>query len=389
MNRVLFVSPHAKPGGAERALTSVVRHLPRHGIEPIVAMLDEGPLEDWLTEAGCEFERVTRPRSARDLRGGRRAVAELRRIARARGARAVVGWKTRGQLYGGVAAALERLPMVWWRHDMPRRHLLELAATAIPAVAVVWANEPSARQQARTTPWRAVHRIPLGVPAQAIRARRGEGRSVRRALGWERHRLVGVVGRLQSTKGQDVFLHAAARIARAEPDVRFVIVGGAILGWEGSYPERVRRLAGELGLAERVRFVGHQEDVYPWIDALDAVAVPSQRETFCLALVEAMALGKPVAASACAGPSEIVEHERSGLLVPTADPRSLAGALLRILQEPGLSERLGAAAELRAGAFTEEAPAERFAAVLRPLVGRAAEPVPAKGSDRVAPSRAA
>src|SRR5207248_2837846 len=81
-------------------------------------------------------------------------------------------------------------------------------------------------------------------------ARRGSGAAVRKALGWLEQPLVGMVARLERWKEQDLFLHAARHVAAMREDVRFVLVGGAILGTEGPYPEKLRLLARNLGLAE-------------------------------------------------------------------------------------------------------------------------------------------
>src|SRR5437764_15378541 len=105
-----------------------------------------------------------------------------------------------------------------------------------------------------------------------------------------------MVARLERWKEQALVLHAARHVAAMREDVRFVLVGGAILGTEGPYPEKLRLLARNLGLAERVHFAGHQADVYPWFDALDVVVHTTRAEPFGLVVAEAMALAKPIVA---------------------------------------------------------------------------------------------
>jgi glycosyltransferase involved in cell wall biosynthesis len=162
-------------------------------------------------------------------------------------------------------------------------------------------------------------------------------------------------------KGQDVFLEAAALV----PEARFVVVGGAILGNEGGFEEEVHALARRLGLADRVVFTGHVDDAIPWLDALDVAVVASSHEAFGIVLVEAMALGTPVVATATDGPSEIVEDGVSGLLVPVGDAPALAAAIERALIDRSLAATLAEGGRRRAREFTEERTAARFARLLR------------------------
>jgi glycosyltransferase involved in cell wall biosynthesis len=357
---VLLVSPSAKPGGAERVFAALARELPRHGIETHAALLEHGELEDWLRRDGVPSAVVAAGRT-RQVHRFARTVAHLRSLAR--DADAVVTSTAKGHLYGGLAAAAARRPAVWWQHDVPRRNPFQLAAARVPAAAVVCVSDAVAHAQRRATPRRRVVTIPNGLPIEQIRAAAGRD-AIRAELGWNGSPVVGIVGRLQPWKGQETFLRAAARVADTHPSARFAVVGGAILGWEGDYPQRLETLAGELGLGERVHFAGHQADSWSWLDACDVVVHASSDEPFGLVVVEAMALGKPVVAAAEGGPAEVVESERSGLLVPPRQPELLAAAVQRVLDDEQLSARLRAGARERAEAFSEELMAQRFAELL-------------------------
>jgi glycosyltransferase involved in cell wall biosynthesis len=366
---VLLVSPCATPGGAERALAGLARRLPEAGVQPLVALLQHGPFESWLEQAGCPF-RVLPAGRGRQVHRATAAIVRLARLARTSGAEAVISNMGKGHCYGGPAAALGGVPSIMWQHAIPEANRFERAASLVPASAVVASCDEAVAAQLRLTPSRRVVKIPLGCAIEEIEARQGEGRGIRRALGWEASPLVGIVGRLERGKGQDVFLRAAARVARQRPDVRFVVVGGAVLGWEGPYPAELEALARDLPeLAGRVRFAGHQADAYPWFDALDVVVHASYGEPFGLVLVEAMALGRPLVATAAGGPLEIVEDGSSGLLVPPGDPEAMGGAILRILSDPGLAARLGAGARVRSGHFSDKQMAASFAALLDEVVG--------------------
>jgi glycosyltransferase involved in cell wall biosynthesis len=361
--RVAIVSASAVPGGAERALTGLVRHLPAVGVEPFVILLQSGAFEEWLAEVGCPTV-ILRAGRTRQIHRTIGAVAQIRRVAVERGADVVLSSQSKSHVYGGTAALLARLPAVWWQHAIPRRGRIEFVAGRVPAAAVVCGSRAAEKAQHRLTPRRTIVRIPPGVDVSALAARRGSGTVIRRSLGWEGRRIVGIVGRLEPSKGQRTFLQAASLLARGRPDVRFAVIGGAVLGWEGSYPDDLRRLAAELGLADRVHFAGHQDDVAPWLDAFDVAVHAADNEPFGLVLVEAMALGKPLVASASGGPMDIVEDGVSGLLVAPGDAHTLAARVDDLLDDPALASRLGRAGADRAQRFTEERTAAAFGQLL-------------------------
>lgn len=368
MIKVLVVTTSAIAGGAERALNGLIRRLP-DDIEPTVALLQQGPLAGWLRDQGCDVVSFDAGRT-RQLHRTFGTVAGLRKLVRRIDADVVLSSQSKSHVYGGVAATLTGTPAVWWQHGIPRRSRIETVAGAIPAAGVVVGSAAAEQAQRTLTPRRRVVRIAPGVDVGALAQRRGDGRAVRATLGWDEQRIVGIVGRLEPSKGQVTFLRAAAEVARVRPDVRFVVVGGAILGWEGSYPKDLRALAADLGLDDRTHFAGHQDDVAPWFDACDVVVHAAHDEPFGLVLVEAMALAKPLVAADAGGPRDIVEHGVSGLLVPPRDERALAAAVERLLADAALAARLSAGAELRGWAFDEQRMADAFAHLLRDVTAQ-------------------
>lgn len=148
--------------------------------------------------------------------------------------------------------------------------------------------------------------------------------------------LFAFAGRLGAAKALHVLLRALADVE------------GASLVLAGDGPERaaLERLTAELGLAERVRFAGPlpRADVLALHRAADAAVLSSAWENFPHAVVEALAVGTPVVSTDVGGVAEVVRDSENGLLVPADDPAALAGALRRIASEPGLRDRLAAAA---------------------------------------------
>ncbi|HLI56226.1 MAG TPA: glycosyltransferase family 4 protein, partial [Actinomycetota bacterium] len=314
-----------------------------------------------------------------------RTIRTLSRTIAASKAAMVVSNMDKAHIYGGTAAWLAGVPAVWWQQGIPNGGKFGALAARVPAAAVVCSSDDAMTAQRRLTPRHCLAKIHLGIDIGEVVRRRGSGVPIRERLGWSGQRVVGIVGRLQPWKGQTIFLQAAARIALERPETRFLVVGGAILGWEGDYPAELHRLADDLGLGDRVRFVGHQDDVYPWFDAMDVVVHASFGEPFGLVAVEAMALGKPTVATASGGPLEIIEDEVSGLLVPVRDPDAMAAAVCRILSNPSFAEKLSAGAQARAPLFSDGRMAANFVELFRSFgisgdagapISRSSEPGP-------------
>jgi glycosyltransferase involved in cell wall biosynthesis len=160
------------------------------------------------------------------------------------------------------------------------------------------------------------------------------------------------VGRLSQEKGHaDLLRTAAALRAMAEaPQFRIVIVGDG--------PERgpLSRLAAQLGVQDAVTLTGFQRDTKPYYALANVVGVPSHSEGSPNVVLEAMAAGLPIVATAVGGVPEILVEGVTGLMVPPRNSEAMAAAILRILLDRGLSQRLGAAAKARAEtAHTPEA----------------------------------
>jgi glycosyltransferase involved in cell wall biosynthesis len=152
------------------------------------------------------------------------------------------------------------------------------------------------------------------------------------------HAVVAIVGRLNPIKGHTYFLRAAERVLRELPDVTFLVIG------DGELDAELRAEARGLGLGERVIFTGYREDVPALLQATDILAITSLSEGSPLNLFEAMAAGCAVVATRVGGIPELLEPERTGLMVPPADPEAIAGAMLRLIRERELRHRLAEAA---------------------------------------------
>ncbi len=176
--------------------------------------------------------------------------------------------------------------------------------------------------------------------------------------------MVGLFGRIAPWKGQHVFLEALARL----DGVHGVVVGEALFGEEDD-ARMLPALAKELGLRDRLRFLGFQEDVRPWMGACDVVVHTSTApEPFGRVIAEAMLLERPVVATRGGGVEELVEHGVTGLLVPPGDAQALAGAVRHVLSHPQEAAALARRARRRAmRLFALEGMIDRIAQALERL----------------------
>jgi glycosyltransferase involved in cell wall biosynthesis len=153
--------------------------------------------------------------------------------------------------------------------------------------------------------------------------------------------LVVHVGNIRPGKGHDMLIDAAAIVQRQLPELTIVSIGGE------KYPgdlERVRTKADEAGLGASLRFLGRRPDALHFVASADVFVNPSSVEGLPVAILEAMALGRPVVATAAGGVPGIVKDGETGVLVDPEDPEALAEAITRLLADPVLADRLAGAA---------------------------------------------
>jgi glycosyltransferase involved in cell wall biosynthesis len=145
--------------------------------------------------------------------------------------------------------------------------------------------------------------------------------------------LIGIVGRLVPVKNHRLFFEAAAQIKSQRPDARFVVVG------DGEMRGEVEAQVDSLNLRESVVFTGWIQDVAPVYADLDALAISSLNEGTPVSVIEALAAGCPVVATAVGGLPDLLDRGALGALVPPGDAEALASALIRVIDQPPDGEK--------------------------------------------------
>jgi glycosyltransferase involved in cell wall biosynthesis len=159
-------------------------------------------------------------------------------------------------------------------------------------------------------------------------------------LGIEAHSwLVATVGRLMEQKGHCYLIDAAARVVPSCPDTHFLFIG------DGELKDALMAQTRRAGLSENIHFLGKREDVPDLLAAVDLFALPSLWEGLSVALLEAMAAGKPIVATAVSGTTQAMLHGETGLVVPPHDSQALADAIIQLLSAPAEAQAMGRAAK--------------------------------------------
>jgi glycosyltransferase involved in cell wall biosynthesis len=175
--------------------------------------------------------------------------------------------------------------------------------------------------------------------------------AARRKLGIDPEQpVLATVARLSQNKGHSYMLHALAEVRKVVPDVLYLIPGEGDSSWhgEGGFRGELERLADQLGVARHVYFLGYYPELITILHASDLLVSPSLREGMQVSLIEAMAAGLPIVATAVGGTPDAVVDGETGLLVPPADSQALARQVLRMLGDREQMRRMGAAGRWRA-----------------------------------------
>ncbi len=241
------------------------------------------------------------------------------------------------------------------RH-MPLTH--RMLAGALACDRLVATNATIARELIRAgVPEARIERLANGVEVDAIAARSETplGNPVRLLF----------VGRLHEQKGADVLLRAFERLSRRRSDLSLQL---DLVG-DGPRRRELEAIAGQLGIADRVAFVGETDRVEEYLRAADIFILPSRAEGISNALLEAMAHALPVVVSRIPGNVDVVSDGANGLLFDVDDPAALEQTLSKLLTDRALRERLGRSARTTVEReYSLDAVAERYIALYRNLL---------------------
>ena len=345
--KIAYVIGSLSPGGSERQMLALAERLPseRFSVD-FVLLSGPGPYAAQAERAGARV-RVLSPRGdGASFKPLTASVVALRFTGLLRRCRydIVDAWLFRSYALAALTRPLTGVPVLIAGRRSLNDHkegfgLLErrLDAIARKRSDVIVANAEAVA--ADVTAREGINPQKLRVIRNGVEPRRGSSGvdrlTQRRHWGVDDHQtIIGCIANYHPGKGHLHLLGAFAELVREHPDVRLVLVG------EGDLRPTLERRIGELGIRESVILHGEALEPRSLIGGFDVVVQASESEGLPNALLEAAAEGRPIVATAAGGTVEIVEHGRTGLLVPIADTGALVRALTAMVDDPDLRRRL-------------------------------------------------
>jgi glycosyltransferase involved in cell wall biosynthesis len=340
--RVLFlIDSFAHEAGTENQLIELIRRIDRDRFEIHVACIEDSPK---LRSLASIAKTVIFPTVSMFSGQGLAQVFAVNRYIRAHSIDVVHTFMNRSNILGVMAAhgsgcravLASRRNLGYWHTPgmLALLRLLNARTTRLVANAVCVKDVVVRSERAAAAK---VDVLYNGVDIEQFTPGKGDPQAARRLGIADSSRVVGIVANLRPVKDLALFLRAAAIVARAVPDVVFLIVG------HGPLRDDLIRLASELDIKERLFFSSSDGAVLDYLSRMSVACLSSESEGFSNAILEYMAVGLPVVATDVGGNREAIEHGVTGYVVGSRSPEEFAKAIVTLLTDDSLRSRMGAA----------------------------------------------
>ena len=371
MKRILFIDHHAELGGGEIALLEIIKNLDRDRSYPLALLGDEGPLQDELRKLNVEAIVDKLPGYFRQLDRdpGKRNklfsfiksafclpifIKNIKSVITEKNINVVYINSVKSSLYAILAAKQTKCRIIWHLHDCLTRDFYSL--WIIPLIIflthmadkIICVSDTVKKYfiKAGGNPKKAMV-IYNGVDTERFNPDI-PGESVKKQLGLSAGKIISMVGRLESWKGQRIFIKTAEAICKNRDDIVFLIVGGPLFGF-AEYEKELKATVEQLGLKDKVFFLGFRDNPEQIYAASDVIVHCSTKpEPFGRDIIEAMACGKPVISTDLGAPGEIIEDKKDGVLIKPNNPKLLTNEILKIIDNSRMAKTLGTNAREKA-----------------------------------------
>jgi glycosyltransferase involved in cell wall biosynthesis len=345
---VLHAIDTTGPGGAETVFLDLAQHLTLDGYNTIAIIKGSGWVEDQLKQRGVEYY-IVKPLGGFSMQ----YYFALCRIIKKHNVKLIQAHLLGSTLTYSLISLLLRIPLVATLHGRVdvnpsekwiyiKNKIMKYGVNKLVAVSRDLAEYIAARGLFKQENIAVIYN---GVDVKKYH--KNTQSLVRDSLHINQGAiLVGCVGNVRPAKAYNVLIDAAALVTAQRSDVHFVIAGHKKADLMAQLDVQMK----QLNITENVHFIGFQQDSANFLGQMDMFALSSNSEGFSIATIEALASELPVVATRCGGPEEIIEHDKTGWLVNTNDPEALAAALLMLLHDKPLSDRLAHNGKLHAAA---------------------------------------
>lgn len=357
--KILFLDQSGKPGGAELCLIDIAKP---YRDQSLVGLFADGAFKQLLEAQQIPVQvfatEAIQVRKESSLMQGLSSISSLlplirKVVQKAREYDLIYANTQKALVVGAIASFLSRRPLVYHLHDiLSLDHFSKTNLTIAVTLANAQASLVIANSKASKTAFvKAGGRAEItevvynGFEPELYRSDEFNRSQLRQQLNLEGRFVVGHFSRLSPWKGQHILLQA---LVSCPEDAIALFVGDALFG-EQDYVELLHRQVAELGLLERVMFLGFRSDIVPLMNACDLVAHTSiAPEPFGRVIVEAMLCGRPVVAAEAGGAIELVEPDKTGFLVPPGDPTRLAEIIIKCRNQPEKTNAIASQAQIHA-----------------------------------------
>ncbi len=354
--KILFLDQSGKPGGAELCLIDIAKP---YGDDALVGLFADGDFKILLEQQGIPVEvfatqgiQVRKQSSLLTALGSLGQLTPLiqKVVHQAREYDLIYANTQKALVVGAIASFLSGRRLVYHLHDiLSSEHFSKTNLRVAITLANRFASLVIANSQASAKAFmeaggkpELIEVVYNGFEPKIYQNRESEAKELRQKLGIEEKFVIGHFSRLAPWKGQHILISA---LAQSPPEAIGILVGDALFG-EQDYVQELHQQVKELGLENRIKFLGFRADIPQLMTACDLVAHTSiASEPFGRVIVEAMLCGKPVIAAKAGGAIELVESGVNGFLVTPGKPEELAEVINMCIQETEKTAMMGSQGE--------------------------------------------
>jgi len=358
-------------GGGQISLLNFLKNMDRNKFMPLVVCPSQGTMVNMLRNIGVEVD-IIKIKSLKKLHfiSFISSMIKLFKLIKREKIDLIHSnaGATRITTYSSLVARMMRLPFIWHVRVIDSAGLIDRLLVPLTTKVIVISNAVRTRFHWLKRKLDKVITVYNGVDLEEFNLGAKENKIWKEFALDSGIPLVGIVGRLDTWKGHEYFLEAAAQVMKEIPETKFLIVGEDI-DQNKKQEIKLRNLAEKLRLTDNIIFTGPRNDIPEIMLSLDIFVLSSLKEHFGRVIIEAMACGKPVIATNAGGVPEIVKDGYTGILVPPRDSDALARAIIDLSKDKKKVELMGGRGRKRAEElFSIEANVKKIEQVYKGLL---------------------